>query len=306
MNKFIKNNFLIIISLLILIVIFLIGLANFMKSFNNNKKFISDSYNECILNNGIEDCQELEQELNSYKVPPAPLLFIYIIASGDPNLGPIQYLQLLSILFVFIPGIYYFYVDVKSGIYKFKFTRENSFSFFRKHYLSSMKSILILPLFIIICFFITCIVSNFKFQYLPGEIEYEGFFWTQKEYARSLWLPYLSLMIFSVLCHSIYYINTAYLMFYKTKNFIVNSVATYLSYLITQITIINFLSMILSRVLKLSELAIALSDPEIWVFGSEISNFEWMIVSSIFYVLISTLFVAILYYKKERFVMIND
>ena len=169
-----------------------------------------------------------------------------------------------------------------------------------------MKSILILPLFIIICFFITCIVSNFKFQYLPGEIEYEGFFWTQREYARSLWLPYLSLMIFSVLCHSIYYINTAYLMFYKAKNFIVNSVATYLFYLITQITIINFLSMILSRVFKLSELAIALSDPEIWVFGSEISNFEWMIVSSIFYVLISTLFVAILYCKKERFVMIND
>lgn len=305
-KKFIRSNLLIIISLSILICWFLFSISNFVNVFYKQKETISILYKECQEEKIQRDCQELKKELDSYVIPPAPLLFVYILASGDIALGSIEYLQITAIIFVFVPAIYPFYKEVKSGIFKSKLSRIEYKKYFKNIYLKSMKAAVILPLFLIISFLITSIVSNFKFQYLPGELEYTGEFFSTREYARSLWIPYLSTMLFAVFAHSIYYINTAYLMFYKAKNFILNSLATYLFYIVTQTVLISSIGMILSRVFKMGEFAITLSDPEIWLFGTDVSRFEYMIYSSLIYILLSTFIVFLVYRKKERFVMVNE
>lgn len=305
MKKFIKNNILIIISILILIIWFLFGLNNFMKHYYELKSSTQQAYDKCQQETVMSDnCISIKNNLDSSKIPPAPLLFIYILVGGEAT---IEMLSLIAIIFVAVPAIWHFYQDTKSGMFKNKLTRQSYKRYFLNHYKKSLKCILILPIFLLITFFIVCCISKFKFQYQLGEMELWGdTFWSERQYARSLWLPYFSTMIFSLMLHSIYYINTAYLIFYKSKNFIVNIIGVYLCYLFTQTTIVTFLGRIFGRYLKMGEFAIALSEPEVWVFGSEINHFEYIIYTSIIYVIVSSLIMFILYHKKERYVTINE
>lgn len=305
MKKFLKNNWLIIVSIICLLAWYLQGLHSFLQSYYQEVELNQKIYDECQLTNADSyGCETIEEDIERTKIPPAPLLFSYIIASPSSSIG---YISILAIFFVAVPAIWYFYQDTKNGMYKNKLLRESYKSYFFKHYKKSLKCLLILPIFIVLAFLITCFVSNFKFQYAPGELEYGGsFFWSSREYARSLWVPYLLTMISSVALHSIYYINTAYLVFYKAKNFILNTIGVYLAYLVTQIVFVALVGMFVGRVLKLGELAITFEDPAIWTFGGEVNHFEYMFISSLVYVVISTILVFLVYRKKERYVIQNE
>lgn len=299
MKKFIKNNSLILISITILVLWYLFSLSNFLVNFNASKENEYKYYeNKCNLDNTIsEKCDNLEK-IKDYDVPPAPLLYSYIIGA---SMDSIMYLPIITVLFVSIPAIYNFYRETKSGFYKNKLTREKYFNFFYGHYKKSLKCLLILPIFLLITFFITCIISKFRFQ----DITFSNFF-TTKEYAKSLWIPYFLTILFNILYHSLFYINTAYIAFYKAKNFAINIVLTYLFYLLSQIVIVRLIGMFFGRVLKMGEFAMSMEDPIIWGFGADVPHFEYMIISSILYAFISTLIVFLFYRKKERFVIANE
>lgn len=305
MKKFIKNNILIIISILILILWFLFGINTFMKHYNTSKATTEVQYEKC--KQGLIEstsCISIEEDMKSTKIPPAPLLFIYILVGGETS---IEMLEITAILFVALPSIWNFYQDTRSGMFKNKLTRQEYKKYMYNHYKKSLKCILIIPIFMIVTFFIVCCISKFKFQYQPGELELWGnTFWSSREYARSQWIEYFSIMILSLMLHSIYYINTAYLVFYKSKNFIINTIGVYLCYLFTQTSIVTLLERIFGKYLKLGEFAISLSEPEVWVFGSEITHYEYILYSSIIYAIISSLIVYFIYYKKERYVMLNE
>lgn len=305
MVRFFKNNWLYLLSITILVFWFLISLNNFMNDYNSEKNFTENIYNKCENKElSIEECEGIEEQLESIKIPPAPLLHNYVLMGGSYS---IELLQIVSILFVAMPSIWSFYQDSKSGIYKNKLVREKYSNFIWKHYKKSLKGVFILPIFILITFLITCFISGFKFQYSPGEIELGGdVFWSSGNYLRALWIPYFSTMIICLLMHSIYYINTAYLFFYKAKNFIINIVGVYLCYLLTQTVVVSILGRIFGKHLKMWEFSLALSDSEIWIFGSEIKHYEYMILTSIIYILISSLLVFLLYRKKERYVISNE
>lgn len=304
MKKFIKNNWIVIVPIALLLVWFLYGLQSFLQQYYQEVELNQKIYDECKLTNADGyGCETIEEDIERTKIPPAPLLFSYLIAGSEE----LYYLSILAILFVAVPAIWGFYQDTKNGMYKNKLLRESYKSYFLKHYKKSLKCLLILPVFIVLAFLITCVVSNFEFQYAPGELEYGGsFFWSSREYARSLWIPYLFTMIASVTLHSIYYINTAYLVFYKAKNFILNTVGVYLAYLLTQVVLVSLVGMFFGRVLKMGEFAITFEDPIIWIFGSDVDHFEYMFISSLVYVVISTLLVFLVYRKKERHVIQNE
>ena len=302
MKKIIKNNWMMIIPLLILIIWYAFALGKFVNWFYDGKQIASELYTECQKNSksNSDICSESKEYLDGFEMPPAPLLYTYII-SGDS----MENFNIVVIMFVAIPAIYPFYRDIKGGMYKNKLTREKYMTFFKKHYKNSMKYLIILPLFLIMTFLITCIISKFKLQYQASEIELFGNFWSSRPYGRSLWIPYFLTMLYATITHSIYYINTAYLMFYKVKNFIVNIVATYLCYLISQIIIMKFLAQLAGKYLKNSDLYFSLLDPELWTFGMNVNNYEQMVIASLFYMLSSTVIVIFLYFNKERFVIIN-
>lgn len=300
-----KTNLLIILSLLTLIIYFLYSLGCFLNTHYREREFLFNSYNTCISESKDKSsCVKIKKELDGLKIPPAPLLYSYILASGITNM---EYLTVTMILFVAVPSIYEFYCDTKSGVYKVKLTRKQYRNFILDHYKNSLKAILILPAFFLITFFITCLVAKFKFQYSPGELEYGAVtFWSSQEYARSLWIPYYLTMFFAIITHSIYYINITYMMFFKVKNFFVNIIATYLNYLITQTVLLSIVATLLGKLFKAGEFFITLFDLEIWQFGSDVSHFEYMIISSTLYVIVSTLFVYILYHSEERYVIANE
>lgn len=307
MKEMFKKNWPIIISITILVLWFTFNLVHFLQNYYKEKELTNNLYEECVKTNfEREICSDIEEYKESFNIPPAPLLYVYIISGTITETGSMYYLPVIAILFVIIPAMKDFYLDIKSGNYKNKLLREKYTTFLKKHYLKSMKSSLILPIFLIITFFITCIVSGFKFRYLPGEIELYDEFYTTKSYARELWIPYFLTFGFCLLAHSIYYINLAYSVFIKTKNYILSIVLTFIIYLLTQLVIVSLISRVVGKYLKLSELSIALSDTEIWCFGSEINNFGYMIITSIIYIIISYIIYRILFNKKERFVILNE
>ena len=174
MKKFIKSNILIIISILLLIIWFLFGLNDFMKLYNSEKKTVESVYEKCQSGQLEQDhCINIEKNMESMKIPPAPLLFIYILVGGRTA---VESVTITAIMFVSIPAIWYFYKDTKNGIFKYKLTRQKYKEYFLSHYKKSLKCILIIPIFMLIAFFITCCVSKFKLQYQPGELELGGQF----------------------------------------------------------------------------------------------------------------------------------
>lgn len=309
MKKIVKENLFIVIPILILVVWYLSSVGQFLNERNTSKEWLINQREECLKNKkeGLL-CERLKDDIYFEKIikeetsiPPAPLLFIYSLVGGAYST---EYITITAILFVAVPAIYSFYKDVKNGNYKNKLTREKYKTFIKGHYKNSLKCLLILPLFVLISFFITWIISDFRIEYLSSDFNQD--FYSKQGYARWLWWPYFATILYALICHSIYYINTAYIMFYKVKNFAINIVATYLCYIVTQTVFVLSICMFLGRVLGLGEFAITLQDPEIWLFGKDVSHFEYMILSSMLYVIFSSLAVFLLYRKKERFIIVNE
>lgn len=305
MKRIFKDNITIIAASLILVIIYIFGMVNFLNSFYRNKEYVTNIYEEKCSTTIYDEseCSDLKYELDDYVLPHTPILFFYILTDDI-----MRTTSVFIMIFVVIVAIYPFYKDVKSGIYKNKLTREKYNVFFRKHYRNSLKALWILPIFFLTAFLITCFVTHFKFEYIVGEPELGSgeFFWTKNASVRYLWLPYFITMLFAIIYHSLYYINAAYFMFYKCKNFVINVTATYILYLISQIVIVPILTIPIGKYMKLSELSIALSDVQIWNFGLEIQHYENIIFTSIAYAVISTLCVFLLYRNKERFVISNE
>lgn len=305
MKKIFKNNIYIIISVLILVCWYSVSLKSFLNNLETNKSLGNKFYEECLNSKSDEECDIYKPIDEEYEVPPAPLLYTYIISNGDYN---IRSLSIVLVLFVAIPSIVYFYRNTKSGMFKNELTRDKYCNYFMKNYKKSLKCLLILPLFLIISFFITCIVSNFRFQYLPGAIETEGSFWTNQSYARSEWIKYFFTMFWVIIFHSYFYINLAYITFYKCKSFVINVLITYISYIFSQVVIVYAIQFFLSNILMIhnSDLIISLEDPLIMTFGGEVKNYAYILLSSAIYMAISATIVYFLYRKKERFVIANE
>lgn len=310
MKKILKNNWFILLSILLLITWFLFGLFKFLDQYYEEVRLTNQYYSECEKIDFQKDiCKDIKTNKEGLRIPPAPLLFIYIL-TGSSSLDStfsLYYLPIFAILFVIIPSMLKFYIDIHSGNYKNKLLRQNYFSFLKTHYKQSLKSAWILPIFFLVSFLIICFVSHFNFQYLPGEMELGGsIFYSSGEYVRSLWLPYFLVILFCLFTHSIYYINMAYIMFFKAKNFLIGILKTFLSYLITQTLFVSLFQYIIGKLLKCKELALAISDPEIWIFGAEITHFEYMFYIAIIYVIISFFLFIIVYHKKEKLVISNE
>ncbi|MBE6150528.1 MAG: hypothetical protein E7162_01750 [Firmicutes bacterium] len=298
--RLIKNNKLYFISLLILIGWFLVALNISLSDFNKNKQFIQEQYNDCLTKGTYDVCKNLKIQLDEYKIAPAPVLYNYVISLSENSM---EYLGITAVIFVSIPAIYSFYVDVKSGIFISKLSRKKYKDFILDHYKNSLKALLILPLFLIITFFLVCCISGFRFEVGNDILSNSSL-----DYVKTRWIPYYSTMLFVLIAHSQFYINLAYISFYKVKNFIVNILLTYLLYIFSQTIVVFSLEFILSRVLNITnnDFILSFEDPIIMKFGADISNFSFMIINSIIYVIISSMLVYLFYRKKERFVMNNE
>lgn len=293
------NDKLYVISLIILIFWFVFDINTFISSYNKNKEYMRNDYEICISSNNDEDCKGYKEALDNYKLPSTPALYNYIISLSSSS---IYYLSITAVLFVSIPCIFKFYSDVRYKFFKFELSRKSYSSFMFEHYKESLKSILILPLFLIITFLITCFITNFDFNQSANS------FFTSKDYISVRWKEYFITMIIVVLFHSQFYINLAYITFYKAKHFVVNILLTYLCYIFSQVVVVFSLQFFLSRVLMIdnSSLIFSLEDPLIMRFGMDVPKFEYMIITSLFYAMFSFVLVYLLYRKKERFVMANE
>lgn len=294
--KKLNINKLCFISISILIIWFLISTFEYISQFNRNIKYAKIELEKCEkLNN---DCTNIKNEITSYNLPPTPILYNEIIYNGSFS---IDYLCILNVLFVAIPAVYNFYIQTKSKIYKSELQRKKYKKFIFDNYKESLKAAFILPIFLIITFLITAFITGFNFNVQNIHLNH-------MEYTTIYYKEYYLTMLLVTFMHSIFYINLAYITFYKSKIFSINITLTYLFYLFSQIVIVSIIQYFLSRIIKFKNAAFifAFEDPLIMRFGTDVKIFRYMIYTSFIYIFVSGIIMYLLYKNKERYVIQND
>ncbi len=300
MKKFWKNNYLIIISIILLVGWFSSAVYSQWKVYDNNAKSYHKHYYLPCKEGTFRHPKSCPEIL---KTPYGDGLPDSLTFYGSLYTDQFILIQLLGIFFIIVPSVWFFHKQTKSGMFKNNLTREKYSSFFKRNYFKSLKTIIIFPVFVIVSFFIVCCVTGFNFNYQQTVNDYGPYL--TSEYYRSLFIPFLITFIVCLVLHSIYYVNTAYMAAYKSKNYIITIVYTFLIYLFTQIMISTVIGYICSKFLKMGNIINAFTDTTIWTYG-EVERLSDMIIISIVYVLISSAIVFFLYRKKERFVIANE
>lgn len=295
-----RNNKLICYSIGILVLWFSFSLLLYLRDYNSFKEKLNVHYLQCIETNS-DKCDDYKSLLDNYSLPATPELYNNIISYGPY----MDCLSIITIIFVAIPCIYNFYLEVKDDSFRIKILKEGYYKYIKRHYLNSLKSLIILPLFFLITFFITCIVTNFNFYDYNTLSETIN---TSKMYLTSRWKEYYITILFAIFTHGWFYINLTYIAFYKIKNFLYNMIMTFFMYIVSQVIIIYLLQIILSRLFGVRNPSViySLEDPIIMKFGIDVKEFKYIIISSVFYIIISFIIFYLLYRKKERFVKFNE
>lgn len=208
------------------------------------------------------------------------------------------YFQLLAPLFVFIPAIWDFHNELSSGYIKNCLTRMNYKKYIKKHYLNALTKSLILPLFVILLFLSSCILTNgFSFG-SGGELYNTILSMPDYKFISNVGL-FLLTYIINITLHSILYVNIGLLYCKKYSNILVNIILSYLSFIILAIIMEVFIgNLLLSVALNIKNVTDSLNLFNIWVYSNTIS-LSFTIIYSFCLVLISTIIVYLIYKNKE-------
>lgn len=307
-----KKEFLFSITLIsIVILIFSFGLYKFHNNNEKEKLFYKTTIDNCVrdVNSNIY-CKEMNydawnEEYNSFFIKPTvPLLFEYVVLDTS-LLDLMPFFIGISISFISILNIYKI---VKSRIFKYYLYRKSYTNLLKSNYIKSLSYSLIFPLIIIIVLLLISVYCGFKWQYLPGEQEFAthigGYFFSDNIMLRERCYEYFVIMIISSIFIGIYYINMAYLSFYKTKNFVINGIFL--------IFIIFFVEVVLSilmggfiSVFTHSFNPYGLNSAILFVFSDYSLKWDFLLYS-ILKAFITGILVFYFYCQKERFISNNE
>lgn len=285
MKKFLKNNSLFIIALLIIFgCVFhsFLGERSFRIQITNST---DETVEECLENPDEDYCQYYQHKV----LPPDTIseyFCIFIVRKAT------MVLQFIFPFLVIIVSIQRFFKKMKGGYLKNTLTRMSYNKYFIREYLYSFKGVLLLIFCILLglCFAYS-ISGHFDAQLTIQDHYPEGFLrlWQLENIVIFFICYFLNLC-----CHSIFWVNLGVLCCKKNDNFFVASIAGYVLYLILFI----FFEVVVGNILfKDSIYQSCFNFSGAWVYNSE-SLFPMLLVG-IGLAVISTLVVFISYYNKE-------
>ena len=237
---------------------------------------------------------------NDYIMSKDPLI-MYFYLFTDKNLF---YLETLAPLFVFIPCIYDLNRELSSGFIKYKLTRMNYKTFLIKNYKKALSNIWILPAFFIIMLFLCCLYMN-SFSFGSGKDLY-GYLSGSPSVE---YIPILGTFIFvyflNLILHSILYVNIGLLYCKKYKNYLVNIILSYITFIGLDIVAEIFIgNLLLAAILNIHNITDSLNLFNIWIYDNVVS-LPFSIIYSLI-LAISSLIILIFIYRNKEGVIIES
>lgn len=299
MKKIVKKHKFLIVIILLLCLYFLYCVIKYNISYN---KMVSD-VNRIIV--GIAD-GTLEPLGNNFN-PQIPVktdaisLFFSILNSD------FRFLISILPLFILLPSCYNFYQKMKSGIIRSEIVRQNYNQYIKQNIIETYRSILIIPIFLIISFLISFLVCG----RLDIWNKYDNIFAYQMENPLDqeyiLILPvFWILYIVNHILLSGYYINVTLVFIRKRMPYLVSCVASFL--VILGISV--FLEIVIGK--WLLELLFGIKGMNatfnsfcFWIPGDH-SNIYIQFLISLFLFIASSFLVHIYYKNKEKVLIENE
>jgi hypothetical protein len=211
----------------------------------------------------------------------------------------LEYFVFLAPLFVLIPAIYQFHKELSSNFIKNSMTRISYKEYMKKHYIKALKKTLILVFFVILLFFISCLIT--KGIAVKSNIEYYGYYMSpDAKFVENVGL-FMFTYVLNVILSGIFYVNLGLIYCKKNHNFIVNIVLSYITFIVLQIIFEVFIGDILfAKFLNIHYVSQALSLWNVWYYcDMGVGNLLTTTLFSLALAIISSLIVFKTYNNKE-------
>lgn len=297
--KYIRKNYLLILTLLLIIILLFFSFRTFHKEYYSFEKYdelksVCQSQKDessCALFNDMETLKKQYESLD-VKTYYFEILYHYMA----------NYLVIIAPLLVILQTINFLHREFSSGFIRNYFTRMSYKKYKRKLYLTSLKSAIILPAIILIIFIISAIITKFNFNTptwvydisMYDKNNYNNFF---SYFVSALLAVYLLGIMYSNICVS--FLN-------KSKNSLLVTIFSYLTFFICVILVDVGGSIILIRLCKFnSNISTYLNIFDYWHIKGSSNHLSFVVVAAIL-ALISHFIVRLIYKEKEGIIIQNE
>ncbi len=293
--KFIKKNYLIIISFLILLIPLIFSTTSYLKSQKNIAKKEYEFKEFCSKEDYHgkeyeEYCDELlskeDIKIDFYTVYTNVVLYALVDFS------------LFFFLFIIIPSVYNTSKYLKNKIILQDATRMSYKKIKSKIFFESYKSIVILPLIVIIGFIISYALSKtFDPTYA---IKYKTIFWTEKTVSNPI--VFMFLYLCNVIFNCTLYINISLIIVRKHHNYFVAVILSFLTYVAFEAFLeIGIYAILFNSILK-SSAGVIFNIMNAISFNDKVGVFPLLSVTLSF-AIISSIIVYFKYKDKELLII---
>lgn len=259
MKLFIKKNFLTIISILILLVWSIYCLITFHMPVETND----------------------------------PLICFYIIVCDEMLL-----LMIIAPLFVIVPSIYEFHKKLHSGFIKNCLTRTSYRKYIINLYLEALsKSIIILPIFIIILLVLCCIKTG-NTSFGSGINYYDYYTSPPIQFGKDI-IIFMLYYLIGIILNSIFYMNLGIIYIKKNSNVFVAIILAFISFIMLDIIGEGFIGgFLLAKTFNIHHYQDLFNLFNVWVYDG-IKNLNLCMLYYIALLFITGLIICLQYRKKE-------
>lgn len=292
--SFIKNNYISLLIMFFLIIIFIFGLQTTKKDFDSMYNASEYTYSYCIENNVNNDrCNYLIENHNNKEVLTADTFTVFFTSLMSQNNSWINYVLVILIVF---PTMFYFCKLCKSKMAINILDRESYFLFLKNNIINCYKKIWIIIVPLIILFVLSYLYSgHFNYTYIINSGGYYSF------YVDANPIIFIILYILCIFLFFMFFTNLGLIVVRKNHNIIVVIIESFLLFIVVDIILELLLGVIISNIL-FNGFSSRFNIVNILNIGYAQNVFE-MLLLPISLVIISFILVIIIYKKKEKFII---
>ena len=266
------------------------------------KDFYSSEIKRCsdIYDFSDESCKNINQykeslaDINNFS-HSVPVMFDYLFSTKEV-------LQIVPLLIAILIGgisVIDFSSKIKSKSFKQDIDRECYKKFMISNILGSYIYSLIIPLFIIIVIGILSIYCN-------GNFSNPDAFWTEYVVIKEKYVYYFFIMIVSSLFIGLYYINLAFISFYKYKKFLLNLLLFFILFISLETILPVIIELLDFYTINTIFPSYSLSTSTLFNYSTYEYDILFFLMSSVMHFLVSFIILVFIYKSKERFFITNS
>lgn len=296
MSKALKNNFIYILSFIILFGIFIYNTNKYIIYENKNKESLTQAVEFCHQTNikkqkkYSEYCELVNQNKN--------LKLDFFTMFTNTIAAEYNGVSFILFLFISIPTMIYICKYLKNNIIKNELTRKSykeiTSTLFKKAY----KAVFILPLLVIIGMLVCALYTkNFNYEYA---VAYSSSIW--KESTMSQPLCFMIFYVLNTFFISVVYINICLCVARKKHNYIIAIILSFLVLLGIQAFCEIIINLLLFNLILKSELGYLFNIMNVFAFQDAYGIIYPTIITFIF-ACISLIVVISMYKNKEKLII---